>query len=363
MRVLKLQVFQYRNLHDAQTEFSPGANVFVGRNGQGKTNLLEAIYLLGYGKSFRTANPRECIRHGQDECLVEGLVEHGAVSRTLQVRITRTDKKLLIYGKAAPLDEFLGSLHVSAFTSEHLDIIRGAPAERRAFLDRAMITLYPGHVRHLAAYGRALKQRNRLLAGRDPRPLVDEELLGTWDETLVREGAPVMRDRGAYVRRMKGELPEGLFGAETLKFHYVSVPRDEDAGIAEIEEQFRARLLEARAQDLRLGFTTIGPHRDDLKLFLDGKPLAQFGSAGQQRSSLLSLYFAQMEIHRKVHEFYPVFLVDDVEAELDDARLRAFIQYLSDRTQTFLTTAKESLLPVVDGRMRRYEIAGGTVSG
>ncbi len=89
----------------------------------------------------------------------------------------------------------------------------------------------------------------------------------------------------------------------------------------------------------------------------------EFGSAGQQRSSLLSLYFAQMEIHRKVHEFYPVFLVDDVEAELDDARLRAFIQYLSDRTQTFLTTAKESLLPVVDGRMRRYEIAGGTVSG
>ena len=364
MQVLKLEVFQYRNLGDAETVFAPGTNIFVGRNGQGKTNLLEAIYLLGYGKSFRTANPRECIRHGLGECRVDGVVQHGSISRTLQVLIGAGEKKLLIHGKTVTLEEFLGSLHISAFTSEHLNIVRGASAERRAFLDRAMVTIYPGHVRRLAAYSRALKQRNRVLAvGRDSRAAPDEGLLDSWDETLVREGAPVVRDRLSYVHRMKLELPSGLFGAESLKFHYTSVLPDDQPGIPEIEEAFRQRLARSRSNDTRVGFTTVGPHRDDLKVFLNGKPLADFGSAGQQRSSLLSLYFAQMEIHRKVHGFYPVFLVDDVEAELDDARLRAFIVYLSDRTQTFLTTAKEGLLPVVDAPMRRFEIVDGSVSG
>lgn len=364
MQVLKLEVFQYRNLDDAETAFSPGTNVFVGRNGQGKTNLLEAIYLLGYGKSFRTSNPRECIRHGLGECRVQGVVANGATERALQVRIGSTEKKLFIYGKGVPLDEFLGSLHVSAFTSEHLNIVRGPAAERRAFLDRAMVTIYPGHVRRLAAYGRALKQRNRVLAlARNGISPLDETLLASWDETLVREGAPVVRDRLSYVERLKTELPPGLFGADALKFHYTSVLRHEAAAIGEIEAQLRTRLEEARRNDLRLGFTTVGPHRDDLRIFLNGKPLADFGSAGQQRSSLLSLYFAQMEIHRKVHDFYPVFLVDDVEAELDDSRLKTFIEYVSDRTQTFLTTAKESLLPVLERPMRRFEITTGKVSG
>jgi DNA replication and repair protein RecF len=161
---------------------------------------------------------------------------------------------------------------------------------------------------------------------------------------------------------MKAELPESMFGAEALKIHYVSGTASETSSVKEIEEQFRARLTQSRNMDIRVGFTTAGPHRDDLNIYLNGRSLARFGSAGQQRSSLLSLYFAQMEIHRKTRGFHPIFLVDDVEAELDDLRLKTFVDYLSERTQTFLTTAKESLLPEISGDIRRFEVDAGRVA-
>ena len=130
-----------------------------------------------------------------------------------------------------------------------------------------------------------------------------------------------------YVEQMKEELPQGLFGAEALKMHYLStITCRRAAMLPQIEDAFRQRLLQARIDDQKTGYTSVGPHRDDLKLYVNGKSLVDFGSAGQQRSSLLSLYFSQMEIHRKIHGFYPVFLVDDAEAELDKQRLDTFLK-------------------------------------
>jgi DNA replication and repair protein RecF len=154
-------------------------------------------------------------------------------------------------------------------------------------------------------------------------------------------------------------LVEGLFASDVLKIHYLSTVAAESRNLPEVETHFRERLAATRAGDRQKGFTSVGPHRDELKMYLNAKSLGEYGSAGQQRSSLLTLYFAQMEIHRKQHGFYPAFLVDDVEAELDDRRLRTFLGYLSERTQTFLTTAKESILPMLPGPIRRFEIRAG----
>lgn len=362
MQLTRLRVFDYRNFKEEVFHLPPGVSLFQGRNGQGKTNLLEAVYLLGYGKSFRTSTPKDCIRHGETECLVEGQVQAGGLTRDLQVSIALAGKKLLVHGKEVAIDEFVGNLHVLAFTSEHLSIVRGMPADRRAFLDRAMVTLYPSHVKHLASYGRALKQRNRALAeARERKCSLDEGLLASWEELLVQEGARVTANRQKYVERMKAELPAGLFGSENLKIKYISKIAPELSETEDIAQGFRRQLREGRSLDLSLGFTCIGPHRDELKLFVSGKALAEFGSAGQQRSALISLYFAQMEIHRKMHGFYPLFLVDDVEAELDDQRLTNFLSYLSQRTQTLLTTAKESLVPLMPGDLYRFEVDAGTI--
>lgn len=362
MQLLKLRVFQYRNFSHQEIQFSSGVNLLVGDNGQGKTNLLEAVYFLGYGKSFRTATARECIQHGQSECHIGGVMNEREIVRALHVVVSPEDKKLFISGKAASLEEFAGNLHVLAFTNEHLAIVRGGPKERRAFLDRAMITLYPGHLRLHANFGRAVKQRNRMLSeAHAGGKALDGRLLDSWDETLIHEGARIVWNRSRYVDELKKELPAGLFGSEEIKIHYLSTVPAPDGGIPAIAEKYRERLLQARSLDEKTGFTSIGPHRDDLKLFINGKALADFGSAGQQRSCLLSLIFAQMEIHRKHHGFYPVFLVDDAEAELDERRLRTFLDYLSARTQTFLTSAKESFLPHIAGQTSRFVIQTGTV--
>ena len=363
MQLTKLRLFNYRNIGELELFPSAGTNLFSGKNGQGKTNLLESIYLLGYGKSFRTSTPKDCIQHNQNQCSVEGIVEHGNLTRDLKISISHEEKKLFLLGKSAPIDQFVGNLHLLAFTHEHLKVVRSGPADRRAFLDRAMVTLYPGHISHLAAYERALKQRNRVLAaGRDGNARIDNNLLDSWDESLVRPGARILWNRRQYTEEMKQQLPQGLFGMDVLKMHYLSTVTTDDAEVAQIEGQFRERLVQARSNDLRTGFTSVGPHRDDLKLFVNGKSLVDFGSAGQQRSGLLSLYFAQMEIHCKFHGHYPVFLVDDAEAELDEQRLRTFLQYISERTQLFLTSAKAFLLPLVPEDTRCFDVRDGTVA-
>jgi len=364
VQIIRLRLFHFRNIKELEIFPSAGTSLFSGQNGQGKTNLLEAIYFLGYGRSFRTATPRDCIQHGQVECRIEGTIEHGTLRRDLQVSITNAEKKLLLLGKPVTLDEFVGNLHLLAFTHQHLNVVRGGPAERRAFLDRAMVSLYPGHVSNLAAYGRALKQRNRILSSaREGNGSLDNNLLDSWDEALVRPGARILWNRLRYVEQMKGELPQGLFGAEVLKMHYLATAVVAgDLAVPQIEEHFRQRLLQARDNDQRTGYTSVGPHRDDLKLYVNGKSLVDFGSAGQQRSSLLALYFSQMEIHRKIHGFYPVFLVDDAEAELDQQRLKTFLEYLSRRTQTILTSAKDFLLSAIPENSCHFEVQNGMVS-
>lgn len=358
---------------------SAGTNLFFGNNGQGKTNLLEAIYLLAFGKSFRTANSKECIQHDRQECRIEGRIEHGALNRDLMVSITRSEKKLFLFGKPAAIDQFVGNLHLLAFTQEHLNVVRGAPADRRAFLDRAMVSLYPGHLKYLADYGRALKQRNRILSSeREGKGTADQNLLDSWDEALIKPGAHILSNRLRYVKQMKEVLPQGLFGTETLKIHYFSTIDTADtaasadapvsiadaaasADAAVIEDYFRKHLRNARANDRRTGYTSVGPHRDDLKIYVNGKSLIDFGSAGQQRSGLLTLYFSQMEIHKKIHNFYPVFLVDDAEAELDEQRLNAFLNYLTQRTQTFFTSAKNFLLAAMPQNSSYFEMKNGAI--
>jgi DNA replication and repair protein RecF len=362
VQITKLRLYNYRNIKELEITPSAGTTLFSGQNGQGKTNILESIYFLAYGRSFRTATPRDCIQHGQEECSIEGLIEHGPLQRNLKVSISKSSKKLSLLGKPAALDEFVGNLHLLAFTHEHLNVVRGGPADRRAFLDRAMVSLYPGHIRCLASYGRALKQRNSILASiREGKGYADDNLLGSWDEALVNPGARILGNRLRYVEQMKVALPQGLFGAESLKMHYLSTVCPDIADVPLIEELFRKHLRNARTKDMRTGYTSIGPHRDDLKLYVNGKSLVDFGSAGQQRSSLLALYFSQMEIHSKVQGFYPVFLVDDAEAELDELRLKTFLQYLSSRTQTILTSAKDFLIAAVPDNTAHFEVENGVV--
>ena len=362
MRIARIRLFQYRNLRDQEITPGPGITLFSGLNGQGKTNILEAIYFLAYGRSFHTSAPRDCVRYGESLCRIEGTIERRSIGRDLAVTISGTEKKLFLMGKPAPFDEFLGNLHLLAFTHEHLGVVRGGPTDRRAFLDRAMVSLYSEHIVNLAAYSRSLKQRNNVLgAMRDGKITYEARLIDAWDESLSHSGARVLSNRLKYVERMKEELPKGLFGEEDIKVHYFSSLGTDNTDISGIEKKFLENLRIVREKDRCSGHTSIGPHRDDLKLYVNGKSLVDFGSSGQQRSCLLALYFSQMEIHFKENGFYPVFLVDDAEAELDEKRLRTFLQYLSSRTQTILTSTRNFLIDSVQGDVLHLEVKDGEV--
>ena len=362
MRVVRVRLSQYRNLRDQVITPGLGITLFYGRNGIGKTNILDAVYLLAYGKSFHTLNPSDCVRHGESWCRVEGVVERGSLRKDIAVTINGTEKKMFLMEKPAPFDEFVGNLQLLAFTREHLGVVRGSPAERRAFLDRAMVLLYPGHIAHLAAYNRALKQRNSILSAvRDGKTTYESRLLDTWDEALVRSGARVLSNRMVYVENMKCELPKGLFGTEELKLHYISSLGTDDFDVLVLEKMFYEKLRNVRERDKYSGHTSIGPHRDDLKLYVNGKSLVNFGSSGQQRSSLLAMYFSQLEIHFKEYGFYPVFIVDDAEAELDEYRLKTFLRYLSSRTQTFLTSTRNFLTDSTLTDVLRFEMKDGAI--
>ncbi len=363
MYLVTLQLDNFRNFTREVVDFSPATNLIFGRNGQGKTNLLEAIYMLGHGRSYRTSSLRECILHGHEACHVGGAVRHSGGERHVQVGLGPSEKRLILFGRDVPLDEFLGQLHVVAFTQSHLAVVRGSPVDRRAFLDRGMLTLYPGHLRALASYQRALRQRNRLLADITPGAgaATKAELIDSWDQALASDGARVVWNRIRYVEELKKEIPKQLFGDEVVSLRYVSSVRGNLDSVGEVESRFREALSLNRATDARLGFTSVGPHRDEVKISVDGKVAGTFGSAGQQRSALLSLYFSQMEIHRRTHGFYPIFLVDDVEAELDDERLRIFLTYLGERTQTFLTSAKRLRLPPFASSGGRFIVDSGKI--
>ncbi|NWG12729.1 MAG: DNA replication/repair protein RecF [Acidobacteria bacterium] len=363
MHLVTLQLDRFRNFTSDTVSFSPATNLIFGLNGQGKTNLLEAIYILGHGKSYRTSSVKECIRFGHEACSVAGAVRHAGGERRMQVTLSPFEKKLILFGRDVSLEEFLGQFHVVAFTQSHLAVVRGSPGDRRAFLDRGMVTLYPGHLRALMNYQRALRQRNRLLAdtAAGSKTSTGTELVESWEQSLAREGASVVWNRLRYVEELRREIPKGVFSNESVSLHYVSTVKGDFDSAETVETNFVQALKQRRAADNRLGFTSIGPHRDELKITVGGRAAGAFGSAGQQRSALLSLYFAQMEIHKKVHGFYPVFLVDDVEAELDDERLRIFLGYLGERTQTFLTTAKRAVLESFSSVEGRFIVDSGRI--
>ena len=303
------------------------------------------------------------MQHGADACTIGGTVRHPAGERVIQVRIQPPEKSLALFGKTITIDEFVGQLHVTAFTQAHLAVIRGSPADRRAFLDRGMMTIYPGHVRAVVNYTKALKHRNRLLCeGRiGTGALLNEEQLDSWDQILAGEGAQVIWNRLQYVDELKAHLPEGLFGDEHVRMQYLCSVKGSGSSVGALREGFGHALKQARAADARAGHTSIGPHREDVRIFVDSRMVSTFGSAGQQRSALLALYFAQLEVHKCRCGFYPIFLVDDVEAELDDERLKRFISYLGERTQTLLTTAKQKALPEMSGEISRLAVESGGI--
>jgi DNA replication and repair protein RecF len=363
MFLRSIRANNFRNL-EGEIRWGAGINVIYGNNGQGKTNWLEAVQLLAHAKSFRTRHLNETITFGQSAASVHGQVARGnEIERDLQVDIRGNTRQTLVNCKREPLAQYAAQLHAVWFTADELEVVRGGPEARRSFIDRGAIALHPSYAQALSGYGKVLKQKKRLSqqAG-DGRLKFEEvvELLHPWNQQLAILGAQIHRARTAYVDRLNDALEHGLFG-DTLSIRYVSSL--ESKGDLTNYEELIAQRLELRVQaEVFAGACLIGPHRDDLSVLFGDRNLRSFGSSGQQRSALITLDLAAITVYHSEHQDYPIFLIDDVDAELDGIRIERLLEYLDGRTQTFVTTSKRNHFERFNQRANFYEVRGGAAT-
>ncbi len=344
-----MDVDRLRNLRSVQLRLKAGLTILAGRNGQGKTSLLEAVYLLGVGRSFRTRKLDDVESWSGGPLRVAGRVAHRVGVHALTVIVDQGRRRLIADGLEVELEEFLGRLDVIDLTSSRMQVVRGEPTERRRFLDRGITGLDPSFLRLLGEYRRVLLQRNTLLRRNTGRGGSKAAEIAAWDDRLVEAARPIHDRRQRYALQLALGLSEPsrrLFGDADLRLRYRPSPAvPEEADPSSYGEILATALERNRDRDSRLGYTSSGPHRDDLAIELDEIDLRRFGSAGQARASLVALKLAKLGVLQEDRGESPLFLMDDFDSDLDEVRAAALAGYLHERRfQALVATSKEAMV-------------------
>ncbi|MCC7434272.1 MAG: DNA replication/repair protein RecF [Methanoregulaceae archaeon] len=359
LRLTGLILEGFRNYRHAALEPNAGFHVLAGPNAQGKTSLLEAIYLISTTRLLRGMRDAEAIREGEDRFRVEGSVAQGRTS--LAVTLERGGRKrALLNGVGLPrAADLIGRLPSVCITALDLPMVSGEPGERRMFLDLELSQVYPAYLRALSLYKRALEQRNALLKQAQDR-FVPDESFSAWEAQMATYGASLRDYRRRFVEELsplaaeaQAELGEG----ESLKITYVS--RDEALTAAEYE----AALVQNRRQDIARGTTTAGPHRDDLSLTIAGRDGRLYGSQGQQRSAVIAMKLGTLELMRDKLGEPPILLLDDMLSDLDAGRRARLCQWVARHAgQAFLTCTEATAAgdEILD-RATVYRVQNGTL--
>jgi DNA replication and repair protein RecF len=360
VRVVRLSVRDFRSYEQAELRLGPSLTVIAGRNGAGKTNLLEALYFACTGRSCRTGNEKESVRFGAELTRLELEAEDGRGRHTVSVGFQPGEPKRLKADGAAVerLSDSTARPLVAVFLPDRLDLVLGAPALRRAHLDQVVAALWPSRAGTRREYSAALAQRNALIAsvraGRASRAS-----LPAWDAALARHGIALMRDRAEVVERLQGRFAAhaealGLEGEAELLYR----PRSR----AESEEALAAELAERTDGDVERGFSGHGPHRDDLALRRDARELRSFGSRGQVRLGLLALLLSEREELAAERGAPPLMLLDDVMSELDVSRRGRLVDVLRASGQSVITATELGHVPgAEEPDVERVAIADGRV--
>jgi DNA replication and repair protein RecF len=346
LQLTRLRARRLRNFEEVDLELPPGLTLLSGGNGQGKTTLLEAAYLLCTGRSFRTRKVEDLVSWSGGPLSVHGRVSARQGESELGVTWDAGERSLLANGAKVGLESFLGRLTAIDLTLQRMDVLRGPPDERRRFLDRGVLGLDTTYLRVIGEYRRVLRHRNALLR-REAVLGAGSTELDAWDQRLAASATALHLERRHYAERLGSELVK--IGRELLPdgkvplLCYLPSPSelDETADDA-VEQLIGERLERCRGRDRELGHTSEGPHRDDLRVELDGADLRRFGSAGQVRAAMIALKLGKLSLLGEASGEAPLFLLDDFDTDLDDARMAALIGYLEGvGCQVLLATSKE----------------------
>lgn len=339
-----LSLIQYRNYSELALSFGKGLNILIGENAQGKTNLLESVYALAMTKSHRTSNEQELIQWGKSEASIRGTLERGTGKLPLEIIFSKKGRKTKVnHIEQKKLSDYIGQMNVVLFAPEDLSLVKGGPQLRRKFLDMELGQINPIYLHDLVQYQGVLKQRNRYLKLLAEKKQEDTVYLDVLTDQLAEFGSRVLAERFKYIERL--ELLADQFHQkishqkETLGIEYVSsFGADKKLKAEEIQLAFLEKLKASRSRELFKQSTLAGPHRDDIIFLVNGKETQSFGSQGQQRTTVLSVKLAEINLMKEETGEYPILLLDDVMSELDEARQLQLLETIEGKVQTFLTT-------------------------
>ena len=372
MRIAEVRLRNFRNHADTLLEFGGGINVLSGKNGQGKTNILEAISYLSLTKSFYASSDETAVRFGTDSFEVEGVIIAGSGLRyTVQVSYgLRGGEKAFAINSTRPesLASVIGTFPVVILSPENNAITFGGPAARRRFVDLTLSQISRVYLEDILEYRRILRQRNRLLSDARVGGSASASALEPWTVSLVHYGSRIVKRRQEFVGEFKGYIDRGyktlVSMGEEPALEYVSfVPLPEGASPEEIGELMFNEVKARAAEEMRRGVTLVGPHRDEVRLSINGAALQQYASQGQHKTFLVALKTAEFFYLRERRGEAPIFLLDDLFSELDEGRSRRILDLVSDLGQTIITTTGERVLEDTAGwndHVRRFIIENGT---
>jgi DNA replication and repair protein RecF len=356
MHLAQLRLRDFRNYARLDANFPPGFHLFCGDNAQGKTNILEAIYLMATLRSFRGVGSAQMVRHAQKGYFVGGKIT-GQGEHEVKLYWSARESNLTLDARPVrKLTDYLGVLRTVVFCTEDLQLIKGPGKGRRRFLDLLLSQTYPMYLPLLQRYTRALRSRNALLK----RPILDPHALESFSRELLAAGSELTRFRTELTPRFAPMAQRAYRGisneAEELRLEYSP----------SVRKDFALELVQSQARERSYRSTLVGPHRDELQFLVNDKPAAQYGSEGQKRTLAIALKMAQVEYLTEIHGSPPVLLIDDIMGELDAKRRSGFLPLLQRaqlaRGQVFMTATEENWPQELGRDVQRWSVKEGTIS-
>ncbi len=344
MKLTNLQLQNFRNYESVQLEFTDGVHVFIGENAQGKTNLMESIYALAMTKSHRTTNDKELIGWNKEFATIKGTVEKTTTKTNLELQFSKKGKIAKVnYLEQKRLSSYLGNLNVILFAPENLTLVKGSPQNRRKFVDMELGQMSSLYLYDLVEYNRVLKQRNTYLKQLAIKKKQPDEYLEVLSEMLSELASKIVFHRLDFMKQLEAlAIPihdQLSLGREKFSVSYqATIPLEDGLTPSQMKEIYMNQFKKNQTREADQATTLIGPHRDDLIFYLNEVPVQTYGSQGQQRSTVLSLKLAEIELMKLSTGEYPLLLLDDVLSELDDDRQTHLIKAIENKVQTFITT-------------------------
>ena len=335
MYIQKIKLQNFRNYDFEEIELYKGTNIFFGDNAQGKTNILEAIFISSLGKSFRTNKEKELIKENKENAKIE--IEFVKEKRTEKIKLDIADKKVFSVNEIIlkKTSEIVGKINIVLFTPEDINILKNEPIKRRRFLNIMISQLRPLYIHLLSQYNKILEQRNNYLK-QIKYENKNRSNLEIWDEQLINIGMKIFNYRKEFIEKINEKIKkihlDTTENKEKIEIKYKGnvISEGECRGTRKIKHE----------DDIQKGYTSIGIHRDDFEIYINKKDVSVFGSQGQQRSSIISLKLAEAEVIYDEKEDYPILLLDDFMSELDKKRVKGFIKRIKDNQVLITCTDK-----------------------